>query len=223
MAPRSRRCRCSAIRVTVLPRPMSSAGAEAEGGHLGQPGESVPLVRRAASPWSAAGGCDQARGSRRRQRPLADLEQAGADDHLLVDVGGLRRLPVRAPAATASAGLTVRTSRLRALRAMAGSTTVQLPRSRSSGVAGLGERVLVSSAVTAARRAPAICQLKADSADRCRAAGSFRGSSRRPPEDGAARSSTVVAVRSRPRRRGHQHVDAPTALAARRRHSRRGG
>ena len=65
-------------------------------------------------------------------------------------------VPVSA-AAIASAGVAVRTTRLRALRAIAGSMTVQLPRSRSSGAATGGQLVhlLVGERVAVHRELPA--------------------------------------------------------------------
>ena len=104
-------------------------------------------------------------------------------------------------AAIAWAGLTVRTSRLRALRAIAGSMTVQLPRSLRIGAAEEARRSISSS--VSGSPCSAICQLNAKSVSGPNIE-SWRGCSRGRLEPGAlVRSRTVLAVRSRPRLRGH--------------------
>ena len=105
---------------------------------VGQPGQAVELVvaqRRVE------------RGGRRDRLPGGGVREPVAD----LPAGSRPRRPAPAArppgrsrsgaAATASTGRTVRTSRLRAFRAIAGSTTVQLPRSRREGRGRLREPV----------------------------------------------------------------------------------
>ncbi len=110
----------------------------------------------------------------------------------------------------------MRTSRLRALRASAGSTTVQLPRSFRIGFAEAASRSISSS--VSGSPCSASCQLKLNSASAPNSP-SCNGSSR-GPSDGARRSSTAEAVRSRPRLRGHitstpRSASAPTPCSSR--------
>ena len=120
--------------------------------------------------------------------------------------------PVSA-AAIASAGRTVRSNRLRALRVTDGSTTVQPPRNLMTGAAARASSSISSSV----RGSPcnAICHLKAKSLS-VASAPSWSSPSRvaapaRPCE--ATRSSTVLAVRSRPRLRGH-NTSTPRSRSA---------
>ena len=78
--PCSSRWRWSAIRVTVLPSPMSSArqAPSPSAGELGEPGEAVALV--VAQLGAQAGRRLERLAGRRGQQLLAHLEQAGADD-----------------------------------------------------------------------------------------------------------------------------------------------
>ena len=112
-------------------------------------------------------------------------------------------MPVSA-AAIASAGVAVRTTRLRALRAMAGSMTVQLPRSRRSGAALRGQLVhlLVGERVAVHRELPAEAEELALAED----AGAELGLALRhrpgPVEHRARGQLTAQAPRP-------QHVDPP--------------
>ena len=126
-------------------------------------------------------------------------------------------MPVSA-AATASAGVTVRTSRLRALRAIAGSTTVQLPRSRSSGAAPTWPAG-PSPRRSAGRRAARAASWKLNSASVAEAGRSrswrlARPTRPRPVEHGGR--GQVAAQAARP-----EHVDPARRPARRRRRSSR--
>ena len=117
-------------------------------------------------------------------------------------------VPVSA-AAIASAGVAVRTTRLRALRAIAGSMTVQLPRSRSSGAA-LVASWSISSSVSGSP-CTASCQRKLNSSPSPKTP--VRSWASRS-DIGRDRSSTVLAVSSRPRLRGHRTSTPRAARAA---------
>ena len=103
-------------------------------------------------------------------------------------------------AATAWAGVAVRISRLRALRARPGSTTAHWPRSRRIGEAARARSSISSGVSGSPWRAS--CQLKANSASSV-STPVCSGSSRIAAPVEGRRSSTAVAVRSRPRLRGH--------------------
>ncbi len=110
--------------------------------------------------------------------------------------------------ATASTGLTVRIRRRLARRATAGSTTVQLPRSLSTGAAEEASRSISSGVSGSPCRAT--CQLNANIcswANRPCCSGSSRGPA------GVRTSRTARVVRSRPRLRGHS-TSTPRARSA---------
>ena len=141
------RCRCSAIRVTSCPGPCRRPGRRRARATVSRPARSGPGAGSRAA-WRVQPGGRGAGLARAREQPLAQFgsQAPTTTAHLLaVDLDGAGQRGGQSVEA-GSSGLR---SRLRALRARAGSTTTHWSRSRTTGRCasasavhlGLGQRV----------------------------------------------------------------------------------